>query len=165
MSLTALCPGTFDPVTNGHIDIVERAARLFDKVIVAVVENPAKEPLFSIEERVAMLSEAVGAIEGVEIDSFTGLLVEYARSRQVDAVVKGLRAVTDFDYELQMAQMNRHLTGVETCFVPTSPNWSYLSSSLVREVARYGGDVSSLVPAHVSKLLDDRLSSASPEEA
>ncbi len=158
MTLTALCPGTFDPVTNGHLDIVRRAARLFDRVVVAVIENPAKQPMFPVEERVTMLKEAVTDMEDVEIDSFTGLLVDYARDRGVDAIVKGIRAVTDFDYELQMAQMNRHLSGVETCFIPTSPEWSYLSSSLVREVARYGGDVSRLVPPHVASAMKDRLS-------
>ncbi|HZA60236.1 MAG TPA: pantetheine-phosphate adenylyltransferase [Actinomycetota bacterium] len=157
MSLVALCPGTFDPVTNGHLDIVERSARLFDRVIVAVVENPAKEPLFSVEERVTMLKAAVGAIEGVEVDSFSGLLVEYAGRKGTNVIVKGLRAVSDFDYELQMAQMNHHLTGVDTCFIPTSPNWSYLSSSLVKEVARLGGDVASLVPEHVHRALKEKL--------
>jgi pantetheine-phosphate adenylyltransferase len=157
MTLTALCPGTFDPVTNGHLDIVERAARLFDRVVVAVVENPAKQPLFALEERVDMLKEAVAGINGAEVDSFSGLLVDYARAQGVGVVMKGLRAVTDFDYELQMAQMNRHLSGVETCFVPTSPKWSYLSSSLVKEVAKFGGDVSSLVPEHVASRLKERL--------
>lgn len=157
MTLTALCPGTFDPVTNGHLDIVGRAAGLFDRVVVAVVENPDKEPLFSASERVGMLREAVSELDNVEVASFSGLLVDYARSREVGAIVKGLRAVTDFDYELQMAQMNRHLGEVETCFVPTSPRWSYLSSSLVKEVARFGGDVSSLVPEHVARRLKEKL--------
>jgi len=157
VSLVALCPGTFDPVTNGHLDIVERAAKLFDRVVVAVIENPSKEPLFSVEERVTMLKEAVAPIAGVEVDSFTGLLVEYARRKGTRIVVKGIRAVSDFDYELQMAQMNRELAGLETCFVPTNPNWSYLSSSLVKEVARYGGDVTSLVPAHVRARIEERL--------
>ena len=157
MTLTALCPGTFDPVTNGHLDIVRRASSLFDRVVVAVVENPGKEPLFSVDERVAMLREAMGEMEDVEIDSFSGLLVDYARAKGIRAIVKGLRAVTDFDYELQMAQMNRHLSEVETCFVPTSPRWSYLSSSLVKEVARYGGDVSGLVPEPVVRRLKERL--------
>jgi pantetheine-phosphate adenylyltransferase len=157
MTLTALCPGTFDPVTNGHLDIVRRAAGLFDRVVVAVIENPAKRPMFAVEERVTMLKEAVSEMENVEIDSFSGLLVDYARSRDLGIVVKGLRAVTDFDYELQMAQMNRHLSGIETCFVPTSPEWSYLSSSLVREVARLGGDVSRLVPGHVLDALKERI--------
>jgi pantetheine-phosphate adenylyltransferase len=157
VTLTALCPGTFDPVTNGHVDIVRRAAALFDRVVVAVVDNPAKEPLFSVAERVDMLREAVAGLDNVEVDSFSGLLVDHARSRGVGTIVKGLRAVTDFDYELQMAQMNRHLGEVETCFVPTSPRWSYLSSSLVKEVARYGGDVSGLVPEHVLGRLKERL--------
>ncbi len=157
MTLTALCPGTFDPVTNGHLDIVRRASSLFDRVVVAVVENPGKEPLFSLDERVAMLREAMGEMQDVEIDSFSGLLVDYARAKGIRAIVKGLRAVTDFDYELQMAQMNRHLSEVETCFVPTSPRWSYLSSSLVKEVARYGGDVSGLVPEPVVRRLKERL--------
>jgi pantetheine-phosphate adenylyltransferase len=157
VTLTALCPGTFDPVTNGHLDIVGRAAGLFDGVVVAVVENPDKEPLFSASERVEMIREAVSELDNVEVDSFSGLLVDYARSREVGAIVKGLRAVTDFDYELQMAQMNRHLGEVETCFVPTSPRWSYLSSSLVKEVARFGGDVSSLVPEHVARRLKEKL--------
>jgi pantetheine-phosphate adenylyltransferase len=144
-------------VTNGHLDIVGRAAGLFDGVVVAVVENPDKEPLFSASERVEMIREAVSELDNVEVDSFSGLLVDYARSREVGAIVKGLRAVTDFDYELQMAQMNRHLGEVETCFVPTSPRWSYLSSSLVKEVARFGGDVSSLVPEHVARRLKEKL--------
>jgi pantetheine-phosphate adenylyltransferase len=157
--LIALCPGTFDPVTNGHIDVVERAAGLFDRVVVAVIDNPNKEPLFTVEERMAMLGELVSGLglSNVEVTSFDGLLVDYARDRGVGVIVKGLRAVTDFDYELQMAQMNRHLSGVETCFVPTNPQWSYLSSSLVKEVAQLGGDVSALVPNHVLTLLKEKL--------
>jgi pantetheine-phosphate adenylyltransferase len=157
VSIVALCPGTFDPVTNGHLDIVERASRLFDRVIVAVVENPAKEPLFSVEERVTMLKEGVSGLDNVEVDSFSGLLVDYARGKGTTLIVKGLRAVSDFDYELQMAQMNDHLAEVETCFIPTSPSWSYLSSSLVKDVARYGGDVSRLVPPHVLDRLKEKL--------
>jgi pantetheine-phosphate adenylyltransferase len=156
VTLTALCPGMFDPVTNGHLDIVHRAAALFDRVVVAVVENPTKEPLFGTEERVAMLEEAVAGLPGVEVSSFAGLLVDYARERGVDVIVKGLRAVSDFDYELQMAQMNRHLSRIETYFVPTSPRWSYLSSSLVKQVAKYGGDVSGMVPEHVARSLKER---------
>ena len=157
MTLTALCPGTFDPVTNGHIDVVERAARLFDQVVVAVIDNPNKEPMFTAEERVGMLKEALGGLSNVEVASFGGLLVDYARQRGIGIIVKGLRAVSDFDYELQMAQMNRHLSGVETCFVPTNPQWSYLSSSLVKEVAQLGGDVSALVPSYVLPLLKEKL--------
>jgi pantetheine-phosphate adenylyltransferase len=156
VTLTALCPGMFDPVTNGHLDIVHRAAALFDRVVVAVVENPTKEPLFGTEERVAMLEEAVADLRGAEVSSFGGLLVDYARERGVDVIVKGLRAVSDFDYELQMAQMNRHLSRIETYFVPTSPKWSYLSSSLVKQVAKYGGDVSGMVPEHVARSLKER---------
>ena len=158
MTLTALCPGTFDPVTNGHLDIVRRAAALFDRVVVAVVDNPSKEPLFPTEERVAMLEEVLGDLDNVEVDSFSGLLVDYARRKEIGIIVKGLRAVTDFDYELQMAQMNRKLTEMETSFVPTSPEWSYLSSSLVKEVARYGGDVSGLVPDPVLRRLKEQFS-------
>jgi len=157
VTLTALCPGTFDPVTNGHVDIVQRAAALFDRVVVAVVENPGKEPLFSVAERVDMLREALSGLGNVEVESFSGLLVDHARSRGAGVIVKGLRAVSDFDYELQMAQMNRHLGEVETCFVPTSPRWSYLSSSLVKEVAGYGGDVSGLVPEQVLRRHKERL--------
>ncbi|HEV8682907.1 MAG TPA: pantetheine-phosphate adenylyltransferase [Actinomycetota bacterium] len=155
--MTALCPGTFDPVTNGHIDVVERAAAMFDQVVVAVIDNPNKKSMFTVEERVAMLEEAVSGLSNVEVASFDGLLVDHARDRGIGIIVKGLRAVSDFDYELQMAQMNRHLSGVETCFVPTNPQWSYLSSSLVKEVAQLGGDVSALVPAHVLLLLKEKL--------
>jgi pantetheine-phosphate adenylyltransferase len=157
VTLTALCPGTFDPVTNGHIDVVERAATMFDQVVVAVIDNPNKEPMFTAEERVGMLKEAISGLANVEVASFEGLLVDYARDRGIGIIVKGLRAVSDFDYELQMAQMNRHLSGVETCFVPTNPQWSYLSSSLVKEVAQLGGDVSALVPGHVLPLLKEKL--------
>lgn len=154
----ALCPGTFDPVTLGHIDIFRRASACFDSLVVAVLENPAKDPLFSVDERVAMLKEAVADLTNVEVDSFSGLLVEYARNRGINVMVKGLRAVTDFDYELQMAQMNREMAGVETFFVPTSPQWSYLSSSLIKEVVRFGGDVSRLVPPFVLDRLEEKLS-------
>ena len=157
MGLTALCPGTFDPVTNGHLDIIQRAARCFDDVVVAVLENPAKLALFGVEERVAMLKEAVADIDHVQVESFSGLLVDYARSRGSAMVVKGLRAVSDFDFELQMAQMNSRMAGVETFFVATSPLWSYLSSSLIKEVARFGGDVTGLVPEFVQRRLDEKL--------
>lgn len=157
MTLTALCPGTFDPVTNGHVDIVRRAAGLFDRVVMAVIENPAKTPVFDLADRVEMVREAVADLGNVEVDSFNGLLVDYARSKGASVIVKGLRAVSDFDYELQMAQMNRHLAEMETVFVPTSARWSYLSSSLVKEVARYGGDVSSLVPEHVLGRLKEKM--------
>jgi pantetheine-phosphate adenylyltransferase len=147
LARAAACPGTFDPVTNGHLDIIERASRHFDGLVVAVLENPGRRPLFSVEERLAMLKEATSDLSGVEVISFDGLLVDLARPRGIDVIVKGLRAVSDFEYEFQMAQMNHRLAGVETFFVTTSPQWSYLSSSLLKEVARYGGEVEGLVPA------------------
>jgi pantetheine-phosphate adenylyltransferase len=156
----ACCPGTYDPVTNGHLDIVARAAKVFDSVIVAVLVNPGKQPLFTLEERLALLKDASAEIPGVEVDSFEGLLVDYARHRGVSAIVKGLRAVSDFDYELQMAQMNYRLAGVETMFMTTNPSYSYLSSSLVKDVARNGGDVSGLVPGPVATMLRERASRA-----
>jgi pantetheine-phosphate adenylyltransferase len=154
---TALIPGSFDPVTNGHLDVIERMARFFDEVIVAVIRNPQKAAsLFTLEERQEMLAEATGHLDNVRIEFFTGLLVDFARRHGATAIVKGLRAVTDFDYELQMAQMNQSLSGIETFFLATSPQYSFLSSSLVREVARYGGDVSGLVPVNVAQQLQRR---------
>ncbi len=158
----ACCPGTYDPVTNGHIDIVARAAHVFDQVIVAVLVNPDKQPLFTVEERIALLKEAVADIPEVEVDSFDGLLVDYAQARGVTAIVKGLRAISDFDYELQMAQMNYRLSGVETMFMTTNPSYSYLSSSLVKDVARNGGDVSGLVPEPVLARLRERAARPAP---
>ena len=157
--LTAVYPGTFDPVTNGHLDVIERAAGLFDEVVIAVLVNVSKEGLFSVDERIAMLREVAGHLPNVVVESFHGLLVDYCRERDIPAVVKGLRAVTDFDYELQMAQMNHRLSRLETLFVATNPEYSYLSSSLVKEVAAYGGDVSGLVPDVVLARLTDRLAS------
>jgi pantetheine-phosphate adenylyltransferase len=157
MGLTALCPGTFDPVTNGHLDVVGRAAELFDSVVVAVVEDPSKTPLFLLEERVALLQEAVRDITNVRIGSFRGLLVGYARTQGASVIVKGLRAVSDYEYEIQMAQMNQRIGGLDTLFLATSPKWSFLSSSLVKEVAQLGGDVKGLVPDHVRAALDVRL--------
>jgi pantetheine-phosphate adenylyltransferase len=146
---SVVCPGSFDPVTNGHIDIIERSAHLFDEVVVAVLINENKQGLFSIAERIALLDEATAHLPNVRSDSFNGLLVDFCITHGIDAIVKGLRAVTDFDYELQMAQMNGSLTDVDTVFIPTSPEYSFLASSLVKEVAKHGGDVSSLVPALV----------------
>ena len=153
---TALCPGSFDPPTNGHIDVIERCLEVFDRVVVGVLHNPDKTPLFTAEERVTMLEELLIDHESVTVDSFEGLLVEFAKDVGANVIVKGLRAVTDFDYELQMAQMNHQLSGVDTMFVATSPVYSYLSSSLVKDVARYGGNIDSLVPADVAKRLEER---------
>ena len=153
---TALVPGSFDPVTYGHLDVIERVARFFDRVIVAVIRNPQKAAsLFTLEEREAMLAEVTGHLGNIQIEYFAGLLVDFARIHGADTIVKGLRAVTDFDYELQMAQMNQQLTGIDTFFISTSPQYSFLSSSLVREVARFGGDVSSMVPKHVAQRLSE----------
>ena len=160
---TALCPGSFDPVTLGHIDIIERASRHFDEVVVAVIRNPQKtQSLFTLEERQEMLRECTANLSNIRIEFFKGLLVDFAREHGADAIVKGLRAVTDFDYELQMAQMNQRLSGIDTFFLSTSPNYSFLSSSLVREVARYGGDVTSMVPPIVAKRLLDRFQEEAP---
>ena len=156
MARAAACPGTFDPVTNGHLDIIERASRHFDGLVVAVLENPGKRPLFTVEERLAMLKEATSDLPGVEVVSFDGLLVDLARARGIEVIVKGLRAVSDFEYEFQMAQMNHRLAGVETFFITTSPQWSYLSSSLLKEVARFGGDVKGLVPAVARERLAEK---------
>jgi pantetheine-phosphate adenylyltransferase len=154
---TALCPGSFDPVTNGHLDIIERTARHFDDVIVAVISNPQKsESLFTLEERQEMLREETAHLGNVRIEFFKGLLVDFAREHDAQAIIKGLRAVSDFDYELQMAQMNQRLSGIDTFFISTSPQYSFLSSSRVREVARFGGDVTSMVPAAVAKRLAER---------
>jgi pantetheine-phosphate adenylyltransferase len=157
MGLTALCPGTFDPVTNGHLDIIGRASETFETVVVGALENPSKQPMFSLEERVAMLKEACTRMPNVTVVSFRGLLVDLARAHGDAVIVKGLRAISDYEYEIQMAQMNHRLAGVETLFMSTSPRWSFLSSSLVKEVARLGGDVSGLVPDHVRTSLADRL--------
>jgi len=151
-----VCPGSFDPVTNGHLDIIERSSRLFDEVVVAVLVNENKKGLFSIEERLELIGEATSHLPNVSTASFKGLLVDFCTQNGIGAIVKGLRAVTDFDYELQMAQMNGSLTDVDTVFIPTSPEYSFLASSLVKEVAKHGGDVSALVPSVVL----DRLKTA-----
>jgi pantetheine-phosphate adenylyltransferase len=157
----ALCPGSFDPVTLGHVDIIERSARHFDEVIVAVIRNPQKaQSLFDLEERQEMLREVLGHLDNIRIEFFKGLLVDFARDHGAESIVKGLRAVSDFDYELQMAQMNQRLSGIDTFFLSTSPQYSFLSSSLVREVARFGGDVSSMVPPVVAKRLAERYGDA-----
>jgi pantetheine-phosphate adenylyltransferase len=153
----AVCPGSFDPVTNGHLDIVERAATLFDEVVVAVGVNKSKNRLFSPEERIAMIQQATAHLPNVRVDGFTGLLTTFCQEAGANAIVKGLRAVSDYEYELQMAQMNASLTDIETVFVPTSPEWSFLASSLVKEVAAFGGDVSKLVPDFVLGPLQEKL--------
>jgi len=158
----AVCPGSFDPVTNGHLDVFTRASALFDEVTVAVLINKTKKSLFTVDQRIDMLREVVAPLGNVRVDAFHGLLVDFCRDREIPAIVKGLRAVTDFDYELQMAQMNHRLSGIETLFVSTNPLYSYLSSSLVKEVATYGGDVTGLVPPLV---LQQLLATLSTQEA
>jgi len=149
----AACPGSFDPVTHGHLDVIGRAAGLFDEVVVAVGVNPSKSRLFSPDERLDMLGQACATWDNVRVAGFTGLLTDFCRAEGISAIVKGLRAVSDFDYELQMAQMNASLSDVETVFMPTSPEWSFLASSLVKEIAQFGGDVSGLVPDYVHEAL------------
>lgn len=156
MADIAVYPGTFDPITNGHLDIIERVRTHFGTVVVAVSQNPGKQPMFSPEERVSMAKEALAGMENVEIDSFDGLLVDYVRRRGARVLVKGLRAVSDFEYELQMAQMNFRLAGVETLFMVANPAYSFLSSSIVKEVARFGGSVEGLVPAEVARRLKEK---------
>jgi pantetheine-phosphate adenylyltransferase len=153
-----VCPGSFDPVTNGHLDIISRAAQLFDEVVVAVVLNPNKTSLFTAAERVELIAAATKEHENVRVDRFEGLIVDFCRDNNISAIVKGLRAVSDFDYEMQMAQMNYSQAGVETLFMTTNPEYAFLSSSLVKEFARFGGDVSGLVPATVLEQLNRRMS-------
>ncbi|MCE7007802.1 pantetheine-phosphate adenylyltransferase [Kibdelosporangium philippinense] len=153
----AVYPGSYDPVTNGHLDIIERAAKVFDEVVIAVMINKSKQTLFTVDERTEMLSDVTSHLTNVRVDSWHGLLVQYCEKYGIKAIVKGMRAVSDFDYELQMAQMNQQLSGVDTLFMPTSPAYSFLSSSLVKEVAKYGGDVAHLLPAQVNEHLIKRL--------
>lgn len=153
----AVCPGSYDPPTLGHLDVVRRAAAQFDEVVVAILVNPRKQGLFDIAERTAMLDEITADLPNVSVDSFAGLLVDYCRDHDVAAIVKGLRAVTDFDYELQMAQMNQQLSGVDTLFMASSPEYSFIASSLVKEVASGGGDVSHLLPGPVHTRLVERI--------
>jgi pantetheine-phosphate adenylyltransferase len=153
----AVCPGSFDPPTNGHLDVIGRTAALFDEVVVAVLVNKAKKGMFTVDERMAMLSEITAPYPNVRVDSFHGLLVDYCRAHEIRAIVKGLRVVTDFDYELQMAQMNQRLSGIDTLFMSTSPEYGFVSSSLVKEVATYGGDVGHLLPDSVYRQLLERI--------
>ncbi|TYB63187.1 pantetheine-phosphate adenylyltransferase [Nonomuraea sp. PA05] len=152
-----VCPGSFDPITNGHLDIIGRAARLYDEVTVAVLINVEKSSLFTVDERIEILQTVTKEYPNVKVQKFHGLLVDFCRQNDIPAIVKGIRVVSDFDYELQMAQLNYRLSGVETLFMPTNPEYSFLSSSRVKEIARYGGDVSGLVPDLVHKLLIERL--------
>ncbi|MBC7327459.1 pantetheine-phosphate adenylyltransferase [bacterium] len=155
--IKAIYPGTFDPPTNGHLDLIERSSRLFDYVIVAIGEQSTKKPLFSIQERLDMLRELCAPFPNVEVDHFSGLLVHYAREKGVTIIIRGLRAVSDFEYEMQMALMNRKLApDIETVFLMTSAKWSFLSSSLVKEVALLGGCVKQLVPPLVEKYLKEK---------
>jgi pantetheine-phosphate adenylyltransferase len=151
-----VCPGSYDPVTNGHLDIISRASRLYDEVVVAVLINISKKSLFTVDERVEMIAEVTKEYGNVAVDKFHGLMVDYCREHNIPVIVRGLRAVSDFDYELQIAQMNHQMAGVETMFMATNPLYSFLSSSLVKEIAQYGGDVSGLVPKSVQERLTRR---------
>lgn len=146
----AIVPGSFDPVTNGHLDIIRRTSQLFDKVYVSVLSNSTKNPLFSVKERMDLLNRVIQGIDNVKVDTFTGLLVDYARSKNAKFIVKGLRAVSDFEYEFQMSLTNKQLAPeIETFFITTNTNYAYLSSSIVKEVARYGGDLTQMVPNEI----------------
>ncbi len=160
-----VCPGSFDPITFGHLDIITRASALFDEVTIAVMVNKTKKTLFTVEERMEMAKEVTAAYPNVKVDSWSGLLVDYCKTNSINTIIKGLRAVTDFDYELQMSQMNLQLQNVETLFMSTSPAHSFLSSSLVKEIASYGGDVSSYIPAPVLVRLKARLASVNSDSA
>lgn len=152
-----VCPGSFDPVTNGHLDIISRASRLYDEVVVAVLINKNKQSLFSVDERAAMIEEVTKEYGNVTVDTFYGLTVDYCKEQNIPVIVRGLRAVSDYEYELQMAQMNHRIAGVETLFMATNPLYAFLSSSLMKEVVKFGGDVSGLVPDIVHDRLVERL--------
>jgi pantetheine-phosphate adenylyltransferase len=152
---TALCPGSFDPPTLGHVDVVERAIKVFDRVVVSVVDNPSKESMFTTEQRIALLEELFG--NQVTVTSFSGLLITHAIDQGADVVVKGLRSIDDYEYEKQMSQMNRHLSGMETVYMSTAAEYGFVSSSLVKEVAKLGGDVTALVPEAVARALKEKL--------
>ena len=161
--ITALYPGSFDPLTNGHLDIVDRTAQIFDRVVIAVLENPSKQPLFTTAERVAMIREALGERPRVDVSTFNGLTIDFARQVGARVIVRGLRAVSDFESEFQMALMNRRLEpDVTTVFIPTSLRHLFLSSSLIKELAEFGGDISEFVPANVVRPLKQRLAAGTP---
>jgi pantetheine-phosphate adenylyltransferase len=154
----AVCPGSFDPITNGHLDIIQRGAKIFDELYVGVLHNSAKKSLFTVEERVQIIEEATAHIPNVKVDSFQGLLVDYAKEKNANAVIRGLRAVSDFEYEMQITSMNRLLNDqIETFFIMTNNQYSFLSSSIVKEVAKYGGDISELVPKCVQERLTRKM--------
>ena len=153
----AVCPGSFDPITYGHLDIIKRASAHFDQVVVAVLENRTKSSLFTVPERIDMIRETVANLPNVIVDSWSGLLVDYCKSNSITTIVKGLRAVTYFDYELQMAQLNLQASGVETMLMATAPAYSFLSSSIVKELAHYGGDVSTMIPPNVNEAIKLRV--------
>jgi pantetheine-phosphate adenylyltransferase len=157
-----VCPGSFDPVTNGHVDVINRAAALYDELVVAVLVNPGKAGFFPVEERMELLRTSVAHLPNVRVDSFQGLLVDYCGANDIPVIVKGLRAVSDFEYELQMAQMNRELAGIDTLFVPTAPQVGHIASSLVKQIATFGGDVSRLVPEVVDERLRERAARDKP---
>jgi pantetheine-phosphate adenylyltransferase len=154
----AVCPGSFDPVTNGHLDIIGRASRLFDEVVVAVLINQSKSGLFKLDERLDILAEVTNGYSNVRVEAFQGLLVDFCRANDIEVIVKGVRVASDFDYELQMAQMNIGLSGIETLFMPTNPMYSFVSSSLIKDVAKWGGDVTPHVPDVVAGRLRERFS-------
>jgi pantetheine-phosphate adenylyltransferase len=154
----AVCPGSFDPITFGHLDIIKRASSHFDQVVVAVLENRTKASFFTVPERIEMIKETVADLPNVIVDSWSGLLVDYCKSKSITTIVKGLRAVSDFDYELQMAQLNLQASGVETMLMATAPAYSFLSSSIVKELAHFGGDVSTMIPANVNAAVKIRVS-------
>ncbi|HLS22893.1 MAG TPA: pantetheine-phosphate adenylyltransferase [Pseudogracilibacillus sp.] len=155
----AICPGSFDPITNGHLDIIQRGAKIFDEVVVVIFNNHSKSPLFTAEERASLIQEAVKDIPNVRVDVSDGLLVEYAKAINADAILRGLRAVSDFEYEMQITSMNKRLEPeIETFFMMTNTQYSYLSSSIVKEVARYHGNIKDLVPDGVAQALQEKFS-------